>query len=39
MMDIFTGGEGVRWEFDGFDSLGWIGLDNVPNMYRVQMVC
>lgn len=21
------------------DSLGWIGLVNVPNMYRVQMVC
>lgn len=25
IMDIFTGGEGVWWEFDGFIRLDWIG--------------
>lgn len=25
IMDIFTGGEGVQWEFDGFIRLDWIG--------------
>lgn len=34
MMDIFIGGEGVLGE-SLTDLLGWIGLVNVLNMYRV----